>query len=110
MKNQRWPGDYQTTGQEFASSKREEQMGMNDANASHRNDYMAYDDPRKLDSYQVSELDPSFCSQLDVVGMQPHSREYLEHCQNNIRSFRKFEMFNGQTVDHTPGIQFSGTP
>jgi len=63
-----------------------------------------------FDSYQLEEFEPSWASQLDVVGMQPHSREYLEHQMNNKRSYRKFMQVDGQMIDHTDGIQFSGTP
>lgn len=27
----------------------------------------------------LDEMQPSYCQQLDVKGMQPHSREYLEY-------------------------------
>lgn len=63
-----------------------------------------------FDKYQLEEFEPSACSQLDVVGMQPHSREYLEYESNCIRSTRKFEMFDGQMIDYCDGIQFSGKP
>jgi hypothetical protein len=63
-----------------------------------------------FDQYQLDELKPSWCSQLDVVGMQPHSREYLEHESNCMRSQRKLYMVDGQTIDYTDGIQFSGSP
>jgi hypothetical protein len=53
-----------------------------------------------FDKYQLEEFEPSACSQLDVVGMQPHSREYLEYESNCIRSTRKFEMFDGQMIDY----------
>lgn len=64
----------------------------------------------KLDEYQKQELQLSWSNQLDVVGMQPHSREYLEYEMNCIRSTRKFEHLQGQTIDHPYGIQFSGSP
>jgi hypothetical protein len=63
-----------------------------------------------FDRYQLGEFEPSACSQLDVVGMQPHSREYLEYEANCLRSVRKLEMFDGQTIDYPDGIQFSGKP
>ena len=63
-----------------------------------------------LDAYMMDELEMSWASQLDVVGMQPHAREYLEHEMNCMRSVRKFEMFDGQMIDYTDGIQFSGKP
>lgn len=27
----------------------------------------------------LGEMEPSYCQELDVRGMQPHSREYLEY-------------------------------
>lgn len=63
-----------------------------------------------LDQYQLRELEPSITTQLDVVGMQPHSREYLEYQLNRCRSVRKFEMCEGQMLDHPEGIQFTGRP
>lgn len=63
-----------------------------------------------LDHYQIGELEPSWTTQLDTVGMQPHSREYLEREVNCMRSDRKYEMIAGQVVDYSPGIQFSGRP
>lgn len=63
-----------------------------------------------FDQNQLHEFEPSACSQLDVVGMQPHSREYLEHEANCLRSVRKFEMFDGQMINYPDGIQFSGKP
>ncbi|MCE5294081.1 MAG: hypothetical protein LLF94_05650 [Chlamydiales bacterium] len=64
----------------------------------------------KLDQYEMGELDLSFANQLDTVGMQPHSREYLEREMNFMRSERKFEMIAGQMLDYPEGIQFSGKP
>jgi hypothetical protein len=110
MKEQRWRGDYQTISQEFGSSKREEQMGMDSANYSHGNDFMAMGTPRQLDAYDVGELEPSITTQLDTVGMQPHSREYLERDLLSMRSGRKFSMVSGDMMEHCDGIQFSGTP
>jgi hypothetical protein len=63
-----------------------------------------------FDPYQLEEFEMSWSNQLDTVGMQPHSREYLEHQVNCLRSERKFEYIAGQVIDHPPGIQFSGTP
>lgn len=63
-----------------------------------------------FDSYQREEFEPSWCTQLDKVGMQPHSREYLECEVNYMRSERKFEMIGGQPIDYPEGIQFSGRP
>lgn len=63
-----------------------------------------------FDWYQREELEPSTSQQLDKVGMQPHSREYLEREVNCMRSERKFEMISGQMIDYPPGVQFSGKP
>jgi hypothetical protein len=63
-----------------------------------------------FDYYQREELEPSWASQLDVVGMQPHAREYLENEMNNKRSVRKFQNIAGQMIDYTDGIHFSGSP
>lgn len=60
--------------------------------------------------YQRGELEPSWASQLDRVGMQPHAREYLETEMNCLRSERKYEMIAGQMIDYPEGIQFSGRP
>lgn len=109
MKEQRWPGDYQTKEQEFRTSLAEERMGVKDINADNRHDFLIYDTDR-LDDYQKSELHMSACSQLDVIGMQPHAREYLEHQLNYVRSERKYEMFEGGYIDCPDGIQFSGMP
>jgi len=109
MKDQRWPGDYETVPQEMRYSKMEEQMGMNDANRSHGNDYIA-SPQRGLDRYETDELEPSWSMQLDTVGMQPHAREYLERQENGMRSDRQYRMIGGQIIDHPPGIQFSGRP
>lgn len=110
MRDQRWPGDYQTTPEQFASSRREEQQGMNAANMDQGNDYMAMGMTRQLDAYQTAELEPSWTTQLDTTGMQPHSREYLERDLTAMRSGRKYSMIAGQVVDHCDGIQFSGKP
>lgn len=63
-----------------------------------------------LDMYQREELEPSASTMLDIVGMQPHAREYLEYEMNCARSERKYEMIEGYIMDYTPGIQFSGRP
>ena len=63
-----------------------------------------------LDRYEVSELEPSWTTQLDTVGMQPHAREYLEREVNCMRSERKYEMIAGQMIDYSPGIHFDGKP
>lgn len=63
-----------------------------------------------LSNYEKGELEPSWSTQLDVVGMQPHAREYLEYQLNCKRSERKFEMVDHQTIDYSDGIQFSGRP
>lgn len=63
-----------------------------------------------LNEYQINALQPSACQQLDVVGMQPHSREYLEYEVNCMRSERQFMEISGQTIDYTRGIQFTGSP
>lgn len=64
----------------------------------------------RLDSHEMRQLEPSQCTKLDIVGMQPHAREYLETQYTYKRSEREFECFDGQTIDYTEGIQFSGTP
>lgn len=64
----------------------------------------------RLDSYEMDELEPSAATKLDVVGMQPHAREYLEYQMNCKRSERKFEFIDHQTIDYSDGIQFSGRP
>lgn len=63
-----------------------------------------------MDQYQRNELEPSASMQLDVVGRQPHAREYLEYEVNCLRSERKYQTIAGQTIDYTDGIQFSGSP
>lgn len=110
MKNQRWPGDDETIGQEFRSSRREEDMGMRDVNMSFANDFLAMGMTRRLDMYETGELEPSWATQLDTVGMQPHSREYLERDSTSMRSARQLMTIDGQTIDYCEGIQFSGTP
>lgn len=109
MKNQRWKGDDETISQEFRASLGEERQGMRDWNSSFSNDFLA-GEQRRLDDYETSELHMSACSQLDVVGMQPHAREYLEHMMNYIQSERKYEFFEGGYIDCPPGIQFTDMP
>ncbi len=109
MKEQRWPGDYQTKEEEFRSARREEDQGLRGVNRSFENDYLAIPTER-LDAYEIDELEPSWSSQLDGIGMQPHSREFLEKEVNCMRSWKKFEMLSGQEVNYSDGIQFSGTP
>jgi hypothetical protein len=110
MKEQRWPGDYQTVPEEFRSSLRQEQVGMAGINASHGHDYLTMGEPYPMDRYQIGELEPSFATQLDTNGMQPHAREYLERNMTGMVSARKFHMVDGQMIDHCEGIQFSGMP
>jgi hypothetical protein len=110
MKEQRWPGDNEDTYQEFKKSWEEEARGMKADNMSHGNDYLAMGTSRQLDAYDRGELEPSWCQQLDTVGMQPHAREYLERDIHAMRSGRKFTMVAGEVIDHCDGIQFSGSP
>ena len=63
-----------------------------------------------LDEDQLEELEPSWTTQLDTVGMQPHAREYLERKVNCMRSERKFQMMSGQMVDYPAGVHFGDTP
>jgi hypothetical protein len=110
MKNQRWKGDDETIKQEFAYSRREEDKGFADFNKSFANDYLALGITRKLDSYETHELEPSWATQLDTVGMQPHSREYLERDLTAMRSGRKYHEIAGQVIDHCDGIHFDEMP
>ena len=110
MKNQRWKGDYETIKQEFRSSRKEEEMGMHDDNMNRAHDFLAYEPTRRLDKYQTDELLPSWSTQLDTTGMQPHAREYLERDETSMRSARKFTMIAGLEIDYCEGIQFSGYP
>lgn len=64
----------------------------------------------RFDEYQMSEFEPSVTTQLDVVGMQPHSREYLEYQVNCRVSERRFDEIEGQEIDYCNGIQFTGKP
>lgn len=64
----------------------------------------------KHERREMDELEPSICTQLDVNGMQPHSREHLEYEINCARSMRKYEMIEGEMVEYAEGIQFSGRP
>ena len=63
-----------------------------------------------LDSYQKYELEMSASNQLDVNGMQPHAREYLEYEVNCGRSGRQYDLIEGEIMEYSEGIQFSGTP
>ena len=109
MKEQRWPGDYQTISQEFVYSRMEEEIGLRGQNLDRLHDYIAKPE-YQLDAYQKKELEPSWSMQLDTVGMQPHSREYLERQMNCMRSDRKYEMIAGEMIDYSPGIHFDGMP
>lgn len=73
-------------------------------------DYLALGQTRRLDYDQTCELDPSWTTQLDTVGMQPHSREYLERDLLGMRSARKYQMIAGQMIDYPEGIHFGDTP
>ena len=53
---------------------------------------------------------PSWSTQLDIMGMQPHSREHLEYEVNCARSERKFQMIEGELMDYVEGVQFTGRP
>lgn len=64
----------------------------------------------KLDRSQKEEMEPSWASQLDVVGMQPHAREYIEGEVNCMRTRYCFNEISSQSIDYTRGIQFSGKP
>lgn len=68
------------------------------------------DNYREHEMYEMYELEPSASNQLDVNGMQPHAREHLEHEVNCARSYRKYEMIEGEMFDYAPGIHFSGRP
>lgn len=109
MKEQRWPGDYQTISQEFRSSRAEEDIGLGQQNTDLGNDYMT-SPGTQYDAYQKEEFEPSWTMKLDTVGMQPHAREYLERRMDCMRSHRKYEEIEGQPIHYTPGIQFSGRP
>jgi hypothetical protein len=63
-----------------------------------------------MDRYMYQELEPSATSQLDIMGMQPHAREYLEYEINCGRSERKFQMIEGYVMDYVEGIHFGDTP
>lgn len=74
------------------------------------NDFLALGLPSRLDRYEMNELEDSWCTQLDTVGMQPHSREYLEREVFEIKARHSFKTIDGQVIDHCDGIQFSGSP
>lgn len=63
-----------------------------------------------FDRYQREELEPSWSTQLDTAGMQPHAREYLEREMSCMRSERKYEMIAGQVIDYPDGIHFGDKP
>lgn len=56
------------------------------------------------------DFDPSQCSQLDYVGTQPGSRDWLEYNVNCARTIRAFDQIAGNIMDNYEGIQFSGKP
>jgi len=64
----------------------------------------------RIDEFQREELEPSWCSQLDFVGRQPHAREYLEYQINATRGERKFEQTFYETIDYPDGIHFGDSP
>lgn len=70
-------------------------------------------------------MEMSACQQLDVAGMQPHSREYLEYCVLRDRSDNiamhipgvvssevQFDRLSNDDQDYiiADGIQYSGKP
>lgn len=110
MRDQRWPGDYESISQEFSRARNQEQAGMNAVNQSFANDFITDGDGMRLDPYQLGELEPSWATQLDTVGMQPHAREYLERDVAGLVSQRRLQEINGQIIDHPRGIQFTGRP
>ena len=74
-------------------------------------------------------MDMSTCQQLDIAGMQPHSREYLEYMVMRDRSAAEAEKYPGLKEleskydawsaepmsgygfpDECPGIQFTDKP
>lgn len=70
-------------------------------------------------------MEMSACQELDIAGMQPHSREYLEYCVMRDRSDwkamhvpgvtsseRMFDRASNAPEDHVIpcGIQYSGKP
>ena len=63
-----------------------------------------------FDAYEISELDSPWSQQLDTVGMQPHSREYLERSASCYTSWFKLNMITGEQTDYPKGIHFGGTP
>jgi len=62
------------------------------------------------DHFEREELQASASAKLDIVGMQPHSREYLEHEAYCYGGRAVVHTADGQSIDHTPGIHFSGSP
>ena len=69
-------------------------------------DHFSFDGHHTL----MQELEPSWTTQLDVNGMQPHAREHLEYEMNAARGLRKYEMVEGAMMDYCPGIHFGPTP
>lgn len=100
----------ETVEQEFQNSRDQERQGMRVVDADIRGDFLQLGEYQRIDPYEIGELEPSWCQQLDTVGMQPHAREYIEREMNFARSERKFEHFMGQTLDHPQGIHFDGRP
>jgi len=63
-----------------------------------------------FDRFEREELDASQSMKLDTIGMQPHSREFLERKMTGIVGQRKYECLENETIDYTPGIQFTEYP
>lgn len=74
------------------------------------NDFISDEGNKHFDHYEMNGFTPSASMQLDVIGRQPHSREYLEYETMATRSERKFQNVEGQTIDYCEGIQFTGKP
>jgi len=56
------------------------------------------------------DISMSACQELDVVGMQPHSREFLEYAVNMDRSIEKAKRIMRVQVETTDGIQYDERP
>jgi hypothetical protein len=57
------------------------------------------------------ELEPSWATQLDLNGRQPHSREMLEYEVNCGRSTYKYDMIEPDIhMSYMEGIHFGSTP
>ena len=65
---------------------------------------------RPMSGYEMGELEPSACQDLDTNGMQPHAREYLERQMTSMYSEECFEQVEHEVIHHHRGIQFSGKP